>query len=465
MAYEIEYRSEDEMKDSGIEWLGKIPEEWSNIKFKYITDILTCGYASTPEYVDEDEGVPFFSAQNIQNNKFDLTKYNYIPVKLHKTISKYSKLKKGDLLQVRVGGSTTVGQTCVYNLDIEASYYVSLTHIRVNKLNFNKYVKYLCDSTGFRNQAELVMKKGAGVANLNVGDLERFRISVPSLQNQQKIANFLDIKTSEFDSIISKKEQLIKKLEEAKKSLISEVVTGKVKIVDGQLVDRKPEEMKDSGFEWLGMIPKGWEVKKIKYVSSLNKKTLSNNEKKELNINYIDIGSVDKTGTINQVQELTFEEAPSRARRIVTYKDTIVSTVRTYLKAISYIDKKYNEFICSTGFAVFTPNKNFVFPKFFYYMIMSEEYINQIMSNSVGVSYPAINASDITNFPCVLPNLEEQTRITNLLEEYLNKLNSIITKTKQQITKLKEANQSLISEAVTGKIDLRDWEIIESGGR
>lgn len=98
-------------------------------------------------------------------------------------------------------------------------------------------------------------------------------------------------------------------------------------------------------------------------------------------------------------------------------------------------------------------------------MIMSEEYINQIMSNSVGVSYPAINASDITNFPCVLPNLEEQTRITNLLEEYLNKLNSIITKTKQQITKLKEAKQSLISEAVTGKIDLRDWEIIETGGR
>jgi type I restriction enzyme S subunit len=87
------------------------------------------------------------------------------------------------------------------------------------------------------------------------------------LDEQRKIANFLDIKTAQFDSIIAKKEQLITKLEEAKKSLISEVVTGKVKIVDGQLVPRPPEEMKDSGVEWLGMIPNEWSLPKLKYHS------------------------------------------------------------------------------------------------------------------------------------------------------------------------------------------------------
>ena len=93
------------------------------------------------------------------------------------------------------------------------------------------------------------------------------------MKEQEKIANFLDEKASQFDLIISKKEKLIERLEEAKKSLISEVVTGKVKVVkndDGyELVKRNNEEMKDSGVEWLGEIPKDWEVKKLKYITDV----------------------------------------------------------------------------------------------------------------------------------------------------------------------------------------------------
>ena len=128
---------------------------------------------------------------------------------------------------------------------------------------------------------------GGVVSTLTQQDINNYYIPYQNNIEQEKIANFLDKKTLQFDSIISKKEALIEKLEEAKKSLISEVVTGKVKVVktdDGyELVKRSSEEMKDSGVEWLGEIPKNWEVKKLKYVASLKSgdSITSNNIKDE----------------------------------------------------------------------------------------------------------------------------------------------------------------------------------------
>lgn len=225
----VENRSAHEMKDSGVEWLGPIPKEWDRTKLKRVTEILTCGYAATPEYVDGTVGVPFLSAQNIKNGKLSLEKYNYIKKELHQQLTKYKYPRRGDILQVRVGA--TIGNTCIVEVDMDFSIYVSLSHIRVNQLMHNKYLKFILDSSKFKEKAINETSQGGGVGNLNVKDLELIKIPIPQIIVQQEIADFLDWKTVEFDEVIKKNRELIDKLKEAKQSLISEAVTGKIEIL------------------------------------------------------------------------------------------------------------------------------------------------------------------------------------------------------------------------------------------
>ena len=147
------------MKDSLVEWIGEIPEHWGVKKFTYITDVINCGYTSTPEYVDE--GVMFLSSQNVKKGKLDLWKYNFISRQLHEELTKNRKVKKGDLLVVRVG--VGIGNSCVVEIDDEFSIYVSLTHVSLKDGYLNYYFNYLFNSTNFIDECILLSKPGGGV--------------------------------------------------------------------------------------------------------------------------------------------------------------------------------------------------------------------------------------------------------------------------------------------------------------
>lgn len=115
-------------KDSDVVWLGEIPNHWKIRRLKDLTKILTCGFASTPDYVSEEVGVPFLSAQNVRPNRLDLSKYNYISKDLHRQLTKYRKPQRNDVLVTRVGAG--IGDACMINTELQFSIYVSLTHIR-----------------------------------------------------------------------------------------------------------------------------------------------------------------------------------------------------------------------------------------------------------------------------------------------------------------------------------------------
>ncbi len=435
------YREPHEMKDSGVEWLGMIPKEWEIRKLKTFFTFEKGKNAAlyTNEYIGSNEGeYPVYSGQTENNGIMGkINSYDYDTEECIFTTTVGAKVMTPMLLKNKF----SLSQNC-------------LIMIGNHKIN-NRYT-YNVLFPMFRYEKSIIPTHMQ--PSLRIDDLNKFKIPYPKLNEQEKIATFLDQKTAEFDNIIAKKQAFIDKLTEAKKSLISEVVTGKKKVTvdNGKLIveNRKAEDMKDSGVEWLGMIPKEWGVKRIKDIAQLNKSSLSNNENDNLEINYIDIGSVNSNGEIKEIQSFTFSTAPSRARRITNKNDIIVSTVRTYLKAISYIENDYSNLICSTGFAVFTPNSTNVIPKFFYFMIKSELYINEIVKRSTGVSYPAINASQIADFNCSFPSIENQNVIIEFLDEKTAKIDNTIEKIKVQIEKLKEAKQSLISEAVTGKIEV-----------
>ena len=221
------------MKDSGVEWLGQVPEHWDVWKFSHIAPIITCGVASTPTYVDESEGMPFLSAQNIKNNKLSLHKFNYIPDALHEQLTKYRRPELGDILVTRVGAG--IGEACIVDIDLEFSIYVSLTHIRVKPhIAHNKFIMYFfgSDYCRFLNFEGTVT--GGGVGNLNVNNVEKYKIALPSITEQQDIVVFLDGYIDRQNTLISKAESVIQLMQERRTALISAAVTGKIDVRNWQ---------------------------------------------------------------------------------------------------------------------------------------------------------------------------------------------------------------------------------------
>jgi len=209
--------------------------------------------------------------------------------------------------------------------------------------------------------------------------------------------------------------------------------------------------MKNSGIEWIGEIPQNWHTTRIKYCMAIDQEKLSEKTDPEYTFQYIDISGVTEYGGIGETTEMTFEKSPSRARMVVKPGDTIISTVRTYLKAVAYIDS-LGDHICSTGFCVLSPKKG-LFPKFAYYVLQSDYVVQKIVSESVGVSYPAISSTEIGDIKIALPEYVVQARIADYLDAKCAEIDALIATKEKTNALLKERRQSIIYEAVTKGLD------------
>lgn len=257
---EYRYRDASEMKDSGVEWIGKIPNDWTKTKVGYLANYIN-GYPFKPTQWS-NVGYKIIRIQNLTNQNQTFNMYNG-------EIDKKYIIVKGDIL---ISWSATL-DTFIWNLNEKA---VLNQHIFKVEPYLNTITKeyYLWLAKWFILEMGN-SKHGSTMQHVTKEIFEKFVVYIPKIKEQKKLSDFLDKKASQFDLIISKKEALIEKLEEAKKSLISEVVTGKVKVVktdDGyDLVKRSSDEMKDSGIEWLGEIPKDWKFTRLKYIINTTK--------------------------------------------------------------------------------------------------------------------------------------------------------------------------------------------------
>ncbi|MDD4363933.1 MAG: restriction endonuclease subunit S [Atribacterota bacterium] len=200
--------------------------EWGTKKFKekYVTNLITCGLAATPQYVPENNGIPFLSSTNIKNGKVIWTNFKYISKDLHRQLYRNNPPLKGDILYSRVG---TIGEAAIVNVDFEFSIYVSLTLIKPGKLLHNEFTKQLLNSYTYKTLAKNTVFLGGGVGNLNVNVVREFPISFPSFKEQTAIANIL----SDMDSEIEKLEQKKDKYNLLKQGMMQQLLTGKIRLV------------------------------------------------------------------------------------------------------------------------------------------------------------------------------------------------------------------------------------------
>lgn len=220
----------------------------------------------------------------------------------------------------------------------------------------------------------------------------------------------------------------------------------------------------ESYMDWgnpLASIPSHWSVSRLHHLASINDDTLPEDCDPAHEVEYVDISSVTLDRGIHQTQQFAFSSAPSRARRLVRGGDIIVSTVRTYLKAIAPIRQGQDHLVVSTGFAVVRP-KAILASGFAKYALQSPTFVDDVISRSTGVSYPAINASDLARIDVPTPPPEEQVAIAAFLDRETAKIDALIAEQGRLLELLAEKRQAVISHAVTKGLN-PDAPMKESG--
>ena len=416
-----------EYKDSGFEWIGTIPIQWTLQRVMRF-------FSERQEKVDDKTFPPLSVTMNgVVDQLPDVAKTNH---------SDNRKLaKKGDFVinsrsdrKGSSGISPRDGSVSVINIVMEP------------RKSPSSFYEHLFKSFYFKEE---FFRNGKGIVwdlwSTKWGQLKTILIPIPTQNEQSLISRYLDKKISQINSLIEKIYRKIELLKEQRTSLINQCVT---KGLDPDV------KMKDSGVEWIGEVPDHWELKKLKYIVSYNTEVLTNKTDPNYEFTYIEISDVDYIEGISYRNRTVFSDSPSRARRVLRNGDVIISTVRTYLRAIGLIDYA-GDLVGSTGFCVLRSSKK-VSGRYLSYAVRSEWFISKVISNSEGVSYPAINSSDLMNLKVTLPPQSEQTFISDYLDKKTSQIDSLIEKETKRIELLKEYRQSLISNVVTGKVRITE---------
>lgn len=301
----------------------------------------------------------------------------------------------------------------------------------------------------FRSESKGLGTGTSGFLRLYSDRFAALEIPLPPRPEQDQIVAYLRAQDAHIARFIKTKRDLIKLLTEQKLRIIDHAVT---RGLDSSVA------LKASGIEWLGEVPEHWEVKPLKRWVRLNARTLGQKTSPDFEFRYVDIGSVQTGRLVKEPERIRFEAAPSRARRVLRRGDTIISTVRTYLKAIWYVSEDADDLIASTGFAVLTPGSG-VEPEYLGYVIQSSPFVNRVTANSIGIAYPAIAETVLGRFPVALPpTVDEQQAIVARIKTESAPLDDAITRTEEEIKLIREYRDRLIADVVTGQMDVRGWQ-------
>lgn len=440
------YQRYEKYKDSGVEWLSDIPEHWELVRFSHFINFQEGPGIMAADF--KDDGVPLLRIHNLKAGFVDLEGANYLdPQKVEKTW-KHFKLNKDDLL---ISCSASTGLVSIVDEKAEGS--IAYTGIvRLNPANSKicrEFIKRIVSSELFFTQIEL-LKTGTTIQHYGPIHLRQIKITLPPLDEQKAIAHFLDHKTKQIDDLIAKKEALLEKLDEKRTALISHAVT---KGLDPNA------PMKDSGIEWLGKIPEHWEVKRLRFLMVMYGGSTPNKNNPEFwngEIPWISAKDMKTERLISSIDKIT-EQALEETSIRLHEKGGIVIVVRGMILAHSF-PVAIND-IAITINQDLKILKNSLNAKFLAILLRGiKNLILSIMEES-GHGTKVLRTDLFKNVFLPHPPLQEQQFIVNFVEKQTLKIDQQKAKIQKAIELLKEYRTALITNAVTGKIDVRQVPI------
>ena len=427
------------MKESGIDWIGQIPEEWEVRAIKHIVETpVTDGPHETP--VLYETGIPFLSAEAVKDGILDFNyKRGYISLKDHERFKKKISPKKDDIFIVKSGATT--GNVGIVNTDDIFDIWSPLALIRCNKtLAIQKYIYFYLLSTLFKAQVEFNWSFGTQ-QNIGMGVIERIKVILPPVSEQQKIADFLDKKTAQLDKVKALLEEQIQKFKDYRASLIYKTVT---KGLDQTV------PMKDSGIDWIGQVPEGWGVKAIKYIfdeiGSGSTPKSDNEIFYDGDINWIQSGDLYQTDTVTSVSKTISYQGFKSTSALKIYQQPFVALAMYGASvgnvAVSYIDACVNQAVV----AMLGSSEKVSFGK---YAIEASK--SNLIFSAQGGTQPNISQKLIKNWSIPQPKNEEQEQVVDFLDKKTVQIDKLIQIKNEQIKNINKQRQTLIYDYVTGK--------------
>lgn len=435
----------EKLKDSGIEWIGKVPEHWSLKKFgqvSYMKGRIGWQGLNQAEFTQNSEAPFLITGMNFHSGIIRWDEVYHITEERYEQAPEI-QLKNLDVLITKDG---TIGKLLFVD-EIPYPYKASLnSHLLVlrplDDSYYPKYLYYQLQSLPFLHHIELT-KTGTTFFGITQEAMGRYKMILPSKDEQINIATYLDCKITEIESIIANKRKLIALYEEEKQAVINQAIT---KGLDPNV------KLKDSGVEWLGDIPELWDVKKLNYCfGQIGSGTTPTSGKTE----YYENGEFNwlQTGDLND------SEIVETSKKITQKALDEFTTLRFY-PIDSIVIAMYGATIGKTGILKIVTTTNQaccvlskpqkMFPKFVFYWFSSVK--KHIISISYGGGQPNINQEQIRSLKIQQPTIDEQQSIVSHIEKECHRLDAIIEKFNKQIDLLQEYRTTLISDVVTGKI-------------
>ena len=421
-----------------MEWLGDVPEHWQIVRTK---DIFN---HRKEEALEDDEIVTAFRDGQVTLRKNRRTDGFTNSIKEHG----YQHINNGDLVIHEM--DAFAGAIGVSDSSGKSTPVYTVCYAKNENINHHFYSHFFrtMAKTGFINS----LAKGIRVRSTEFrwNESRNVYLVEPPKADQEKIVSFLDTETARIDNLISKQEKLIELLEEQRKSIISHAVTK-------GLNPNAP--MKDSGVEWLGEVPEYFDSIKIKQLA-ISKLTYGANESAEQEIKehprYIRITDIKNDGTLNPE---SFKSLPPEIAEQYLLANNDILFARsgaTVGKTFKYSDSW--GVCCFAGYLIkLSVNVKIANPDYVFYYLNSYPYWEYIASNQSQSTIQNVSAEKYANFTIAIPKIFEQEKIVSFLDSETSRIDSLIAKQEKLIEKLKEYRSTIISHAVTGKIDVREF--------
>lgn len=427
-----------EMKDSGIEWIGEINNEWSIVKIAKLAQFIN-GYAFNGEDLTIENEIPVIRIGDIQEGEVNLERC--LKYKKDEKLYLYS-IQSKDVL-IAMSGATT-GKTAFIN-EVDSVAYINQRVGIIRNSKYSKYINYSLNTGEFKKYIDL-LADGSAQPNISTKGIMNYYLALPN-KGLDNIINYLDKKVSQVDDIISKQKILIEKYKSYKQSLITETVTKGL---------NKNVPMKDSGIEWIGEIPSHWKVIKVKNTCYLKGRIgwqgLKTNE-------FIDDGPYLITGTDfrnggidwNTCVHITEDRYDEAIQIQIKEGDLLITKDGTIGKLAIVKNMPYKTSL-NSGVLLIRCIKDLYINKFLYYVLSSGVFWKWYKINQTGNSTILhLYQEKFKEFQYALPDLEEQQQIIYFLDKKCSVIDFAIAKKEQLIEKLEAYKKSLIYECVTGK--------------
>ncbi|WP_181307545.1 restriction endonuclease subunit S [Rufibacter sp. XAAS-G3-1] len=440
----------DNYGDSGNEWIGELPTHWIQKKLKHLATVQ-------PSNVDKKsyEGeLPTLlcNYMDVYKNDFILASLNFMEATATPDEIKKFKVDEGDVLVTKDSETADDiaipafvkdkldGVTCGYHL----------TQIKPNKEKLlGGYLFRLFQTPRFNNQFK-VYANGVTRYGLSIYYFSNAVIPLPSVSEQESIIKFLDDKTSKIDNLMLRKRDMIALLEEEKTAVINDVVT------KGLNIDAP---MKNSGIEWLGMVPEHWQVKKLKYITNqiIDGAHFTPTYVEE-GVPFLRVTDVQsKDIDLKNVKRIPLKEHQALVKRCQPQKGDLLLSKNGTIGITKVVDWDW-DFSVFVSLCLIKFKVDLISPYYFSFFFQSDITNQQIAEGSKKTSVTNLHLEKINELFIVLPPIAEQHIIINYLNGALGKIRHNIKLIEKEIELMQEYRTALISEAVTGKIDVRDYQ-------